>query len=787
MNLKKRIGWVLLLLLFVGGIFGLSLGGAKAADEAERITIYKGKSLTKKNVGLGMTWAAYKDNDNYMNFTMAGAKTVARENAVFCIQPEKEYPSGDALALDEKPIHLTDDKPLSQDLTAEQIRQLNYLVMNFQRQKPEIIKSDALYDQYAATQCAVFTVLHPKSEDASVIYVQDLIARAKLFPTASEYLNAYTLQIVPNTQEFTADGADYTATYQISAGLDEARLFQGNDAVAGLTAAEKADVVASVKEMYGFDNTAMNMAADKFVVSVGGKTLSEAQCSLVGKQLTVSLPGDTVQKLLADDPAATTITIDINYQGQIASTFNMTFVVKPENTSLQRMILPRAYTLKTDDEKTAQAKGFLKVNTGKITATKAANAAGADISLLADNPLAITDRVTYEGLQPGETYTLHSQLMVGPKTGETEGGKELIIDGKTVESEQTFTPAAAAGQITATLNFNGSRLGATNVVVFETIMQGDTVIAAHKDYTDADQTVRIVKNPRIETDAFSSVPGEQTVVPQVQVDITDRISYLDLNRDEAYELETSFRDAKTGEKLVILNNAGELTDTIKQAFTPEKTNGTWDLSFTIDAQLLGSKQIVVFETLYKNGQEVASHQDLSDSRQTITVKPYAGVTLHKTDVDTGQGLSGAEFKIAKDPEGSDFISADILKVGDGSVGSGIYTAVVDTGGERRFLADKTKAAAKGELIVNNLDPGIYYFVETKAPPGYQLSAKPLKFEIRADQTAKDNTVSFTNISKGLLPNTGSAGQGMMLAGGGLLVVIAAICIRMAGKKDGEQI
>lgn len=56
-------------------------------------------------------------------------------------------------------------------------------------------------------------------------------------------------------------------------------------------------------------------------------------------------------------------------------------------------------------------------------------------------------------------------------------------------------------------------------------------------------------------------------------------------------------------------------------FTPETPNGTVTVSFTFDSRLIKENtSLVVFETLYKDGKELAVHADINDNGQTVKVK-----------------------------------------------------------------------------------------------------------------------------------------------------------------------
>ncbi|MHC9348177.1 MSCRAMM family protein, partial [Clostridium perfringens] len=56
----------------------------------------------------------------------------------------------------------------------------------------------------------------------------------------------------------------------------------------------------------------------------------------------------------------------------------------------------------------------------------------------------------------------------------------------------------------------------------------------------------------------------------------------------------------------------------------------------------------------------------------------------------------------------------------------------------------------GQIILNDLAPGDYQFVETKAPEGYELDATPVKFTIvvgqkEAVKVEKTNILAATNL------------------------------------------
>ena len=106
--------------------------------------------------------------------------------------------------------------------------------------------------------------------------------------------------------------------------------------------------------------------------------------------------------------------------------------------------------------------------------------------IIADE-ITITDVVSYEDLTPGKEYKVSGILM------DKATNDKLLIDGKEITAEATFTPKAPTGEVEMTFTFDASELTAeTEVVVFETLYRDDLEFAAHADISDADQTVKIL-------------------------------------------------------------------------------------------------------------------------------------------------------------------------------------------------------------------------------------------------------------------------------------------------------
>ena len=235
--------------------------------------------------------------------------------------------------------------------------------------------------------------------------------------------------------------------------------------------------------------------------------------------------------------------------------------------------------------------------------------------------ITITDTVEYSGLTIGQEYKLSGVLM------DKQTGKPLLIGEEQVTSETTFTPAETNGTIDVLFTFDATGLEGTDLVVFEKLFLGETEIASHEDLEDEGQTVTFVETPEIGTTA--TVDGQHTADPIGEITIVDVVEYTGLNPGQTYTVSGILMDKGTGE--VLLVDGAEVTTEVE--FIPEEASGTVDLTYTIDASTLAGTTIVVFETLYSDGVEIATHADINDEDQTIIIAPKGGLLIQKTSED----------------------------------------------------------------------------------------------------------------------------------------------------------
>ena len=222
----------------------------------------------------------------------------------------------------------------------------------------------------------------------------------------------------------------------------------------------------------------------------------------------------------------------------------------------------------------------------------------------------LEDVVEYKHLVPGKEYTVKGVLM--DKSTE----KELLIDGKKITSEATFIPDKPTGSVTVEFTFDARYIKKdTDIVVFESLYSEDKELAVHADIEDVGQTVT-VKIPKIGTKA--SIDDKKEFTANGDITIDDVVSYKNLTVGKEYTISGVLMDKATG-KAFLVDGKEVCSEVI---FTAEKASGKVTVSFIFDGSAITKDtDIVVFETLYHDGTEIAVHADIDDKDQTVTIYP----------------------------------------------------------------------------------------------------------------------------------------------------------------------
>lgn len=211
-------------------------------------------------------------------------------------------------------------------------------------------------------------------------------------------------------------------------------------------------------------------------------------------------------------------------------------------------------------------------------------------------------------------------------------GEVLVTGEQTIASQITFTPEKANGSVEVTFTFDGSGLAGKDLVVFEELSMDSHLMASHKDIEDEGQTIHF---PEIQTTAADDVTGDHVGNGDVEeVTITDAVAYKNLISGREYTVTGTLMDKATGEPLTYDGQ----TFTAEITFTPEKADGSIDLTFTVPGAALLGKTVVAFERVTYEGIEVGSHTDINDEEQTVYY-PEIGTTAKDSVSGTHQGFA----------------------------------------------------------------------------------------------------------------------------------------------------
>jgi len=327
---------------------------------------------------------------------------------------------------------------------------------------------------------------------------------------------------------------------------------------------------------------------------------------------------------------------------------------------------------------------------------------GSKTTLTADD-VQITDTISYSDLTVGVEYRMTGILM-----DKATGKPFLDFDGNEVTAEATFTPADADGTVELTFTFDSRQLDKdTKLVVFDELYRADTLLAVHKDIDAEDQTVEI-RVPKIGTTATFE-DGEKEIIANEEITIIDSVAYSDLKPGKEYTVSGVLMDKETGKAFLDINGEEVRAST---TFVPEEPTGTVDVLFKFNAVFVQDKtDIVVFEDLYHKGIQLATHAEINDEGQTVTVNPLHGsiMTTKVNADDPTDKISGATFGVYSDADGD-----------------GIFNAKTDK------LVGTLQEGDTGVYTLDFLPYGKFFLHEDKAPEGFVQDNIYYPFEIKED-------------------------------------------------------
>ena len=172
------------------------------------------------------------------------------------------------------------------------------------------------------------------------------------------------------------------------------------------------------------------------------------------------------------------------------------------------------------------------------------------------------------------------------------------------------------------------------IFTFENVPYGEYIIRELKPAegylpNEENYTVTISENKEIieitiendkipELGTTATIDGKKEFTVNGDITIDDVVSYKHLTAGKEYTIKGVLMDKSTGKQFLV--DGKEVCSEV--TFTPETADGEVTVSFTFDGSVITKEtEIVVFETLYREGTEIAGHADIEDENQTVTIHP----------------------------------------------------------------------------------------------------------------------------------------------------------------------
>ena len=418
--------------------------------------------------------------------------------------------------------------------------------------------------------------------------------------------------------------------------------------------------------------------------------------------------------------------------------------------------------------------------------TTATDALDGDKNLIGEDNATIVDTVHYMNVTPGKTYKVSGTLYekVTDKDGKVSKKQLLDADGNPVTAETEFIPETAFGDVDVTFTFDASDLKAKDkVVAFESLSLNGKELASHADIEDKSQTVTITK-PEVGTTAKDGLDGNKTVVSDTEVSVVDTVKYKNVTPGKTYKVSGTLyekvtdKDGKVSKKQLLDADGNPVT--AETEFVPEDTYGTVDVTFTFDGSLLkDNTPVVAFESLSYKDKEIASHSDIEDEDQTVT--------MHTSEIGTTatDKLDGDKTVIA-DAESTvtDKVEYDHVLTGKAYTMAGILMdaktglPVLTGEGAKKYTEDDLIKFTSGLMNVLGFQSNTYSIkvkdkdwgngaaIVKNADGSYTYDASERTENEDGAWTVKTDTQTLTEQEDGTWKLTGLEGSGSATADGG---------------------
>lgn len=277
-----------------------------------------------------------------------------------------------------------------------------------------------------------------------------------------------------------------------------------------------------------------------------------------------------------------------------------------------------------------------------------------------------------------------------------------------------------------------------------------TVVISRNGYTVDMGNIEneAVNAPELMTSARCEETGTAWGLTSGNVTIIDTVAYRGLIPGQSYTIKGELINAMTKEPVI---SADGTAVSVQKEFECVLENGSVDVSYNIDSSELSGMDIVVYETLYLNGEKIAEHKNIEDEGQTIH---FPGIKTEVREKDSGSGVTGARENITL----IDTVSYTNLEAGKTYTLSGI---LMDQESEEPVLIDERTVTASTTFIPQNSSGSVEVVFNLD---GSSLGGKAIVvFETLArgnivygehkDINDRRQTIEFTDISTRAVDST----------------------------------
>lgn len=321
--------------------------------------------------------------------------------------------------------------------------------------------------------------------------------------------------------------------------------------------------------------------------------------------------------------------------------------------------------------------------------TQASSSNGSNEQQVGKEKVTWTDQVFYEGLEANQEYRLKTRLI-------SKNSQEELM-----QQEQTLITTQSDGVIDVQFEVDGKWIKeGEDFVFYESLEKDGKEIAKHEDLEDQNQTIHGID---LHTKAQSE-KGNQKVLASSKVTFKDIVAYRNLEVGKTYTVKGKLMNKESKEALLV--NGKEVTASLD--FIPEKKDGQVILEYTLNASDLEGKELVVFEDLYKDQIQVATHADLEDQDQTVKFKNFE-IKINKVDSNNKQNITNEDF---------------------------VFTLFSNETCTKKV--ESVHGNQKDGTASFKIKEGIYFLKETQAPKGYRLNQDVIKVEVKENQLFVQN-------------------------------------------------